>query len=85
VITKPEGAQLYVGFSYRGPGGANLEEPLGTKLDVQCRLRGYKPGNISLVFDGRTEYALCVLERIKICIDGIKNPFDDCQPDPNKP
>ncbi|MEO8701485.1 MAG: protein kinase [Kofleriaceae bacterium] len=85
VITKPEGANLYVGTSYRGPGGTNLEERFGNRVDVQCRLRGYKPGNVSLVFDGKTEYVLCVLERIKICIDNIKNPFDDCVVDPNKP
>jgi hypothetical protein len=28
---------------------------------------------------------MCVLERIKICINNIKNPFDDCQLDPNAP
>jgi serine/threonine protein kinase len=82
VITKPEGANLYVGHTYRGPGGTQLEESFGTRLDVQCRLRGYKPGTVSLVFDGKVEYVLCVLERIKICIDGIKNPFDDCEPAP---
>ena len=83
VITKPEGANLYVGHSYTGPSGTNIEKPLGTKLDVQCRLRGYKPGNIQLVFDGKTEYAMCVLTRIKICVDGIKNPIDDCENDPD--
>ena len=85
VITKPEGANLYAGHSYRGPGGTNLEERLGSKLDIECRLRGYKSGHIALVFDGRTEYALCILQRIKICIDNIKNPFDDCELDPNAP
>jgi serine/threonine protein kinase len=85
VITKPDGAALYVGHSYRGTGAVNLEEQLGGKLDVQCRLRGYKPGNVSVVFDGKTEYVMCVLERIKICIDGIKNPFDDCELDPDAP
>ena len=79
VLTKPEGANLYVGTSYRGPGGTQLEERVGTKLEVQCRQPGYKPGKVQLVFDGRREVELCVLERIKICIEGVKNPFDDCQ------
>ncbi|HEU0035724.1 MAG TPA: protein kinase [Kofleriaceae bacterium] len=79
VITRPEGATLHVGPSYRGPGGTNLEEPFGSALDVTCKMTGYKPGTVHLVFDGKTEVVVCVLERIKICIDGIKNPFDDCE------
>ena len=85
VITKPEGATLYEGQSYRGPGGANVEQPFGAKIDLTCRMTGYKPGTVHLVFDGKTEYAMCVLERIKICINNIKNPFDDCELDPNAP
>jgi hypothetical protein len=85
VITKPEGANLYAGHTYTGPSGTNIEQPPGTKMELQCRLRGYKPGTVSLVFDGKTEYVLCVLTRIKICIDNIKNPFDDCELDPNLP
>ena len=30
------------------------------------------------------EVALCVLTRIKICFDNVKNPFDDCERDPTK-
>ncbi len=85
VITKPEGATLYEGHSYRGPGGTNVEQPFGASTDITCRLTGYKPGAVHLVFDGKTEFALCVLERIKVCINNIKNPFDDCQLDPNAP
>jgi serine/threonine protein kinase len=79
VLTKPEGATLYVGTSYRGPGGATLEEALGTRLDVRCTQKGYKEGKVTITFDGKTEVALCVLTRIKICIDNVKNPFDDCE------
>ena len=79
VLTKPEGATLYVGTSYRGPGGATLEEALGTRLDVRCTQKGYKEGKVTVVFDGKTEVALCVLTRIKICIDNVKNPFDNCE------
>ncbi|HEY0481784.1 MAG TPA: protein kinase [Kofleriaceae bacterium] len=82
VLTRPEGANLYDGYHYRGPGGAQLEEPFGSKLTITCRQPGYKPGSVEIAFDGRTEAVLCVLERIKRCIDGLKNPFDDCEPAP---
>jgi predicted Ser/Thr protein kinase len=82
VITKPEGANLYAGYSYTGPGGTNIERPIGSKLDLECRMSGYKPGKVHLEFDGKTEYAMCVLERIKICVKELKNPFDECQDDP---
>ncbi|MDB4962142.1 MAG: Serine/threonine protein kinase PrkC, regulator of stationary phase [Myxococcales bacterium] len=85
VLTKPEGATLYVGTSYRGPGGVTLEEPYGTRLEVRCTQKGYKEGRVKITFDGKDEYALCVLTRIKICIDNIKNVFDDCEIDPTKP
>jgi hypothetical protein len=86
VITRPEGAHLYDGEGhYRGPGGAQLEEPYGARLTVSCRQPGYKPGSVELRFDGTAGTALCVLERIKVCINNIKNPFDDCEIDPDAP
>ena len=78
VLTKPETATVYVGTSYRGPNGVKLEEPLGTKLEVRCQQTGYKPGTVSIVFDGRTDVVLCVLQRIKTCVGTLKNPFDEC-------
>jgi hypothetical protein len=84
VITRPETARLYNGTTYAGPGGTDIEMPYGTKLDITCKATGYKPGSVSLVFDGENEAVLCVLKRVKICIDDIKNPFDDCEPDPTK-
>ena len=72
------------GATYRGPGGVSLTEPSGTTLDVDCKLTGYKPGSVRLVFDGVTETVLCTLTRIKTCITDIKNPFDEC-PDPVAP
>jgi hypothetical protein len=83
VLTKPEGANLYEGLSYRGPAGSNIERPFGTKMDITCKMNGYKPGTVSIVFDGKSDYRMCELTRIKICINGIKNPFDDCELDPN--
>ena len=85
VLTKPEGANLYAGTTYRGPGGTQLEEPLGARLDLRCHQQGYKDGKVTLVFDGKTDVVLCTLQRIKICINNIRNPFDDCELDPTKP
>ena len=85
VLTRPEGARLYAGTTYRGIGGTTIEEARGSRLELTCKEPGYKPGTVSLVFDGKTEVMLCVLQRIKICIDNIKNPFDDCEVDPSKP
>ena len=78
VITRPTGGVLYVDQSYRGPGGTHLEERRGTRLRVRCTLPGYEPGHVDLVFDGRTEVAICAMTRTVKCIPGIKNPFDDC-------
>ncbi len=59
----------------------------GATLEVQCRSPGYRSGKVLVTFDGQPEHevALCVLQRIKICVDNIKNSFDDCELDPNKP
>ena len=86
VITRPEGANLYDDAGhYRGPGGAQLEEAYGTRLLVRCRQAGYKPGSVEVRFDGATSTAVCALERIKVCINNIKNPFDDCELAPDAP
>jgi serine/threonine protein kinase len=78
VITRPDGGVLYIDQSYRGPGGTHLEEPRGSKVKVKCTLPGYDPGYLDLVFDGKTEVAICTMTRTVKCIPGIKNPFDDC-------
>jgi eukaryotic-like serine/threonine-protein kinase len=79
VLTKPEGANLYQDGTYRGPGGAQLEEPFGSRRTITCTQTGYKPGTVEVVFDGNTEAVLCVLQRIKLCVDNLKNPFDPCE------
>ncbi len=78
VITRPDGGILYIDQSYRGPGGTHLEERRGTKVKVKCTLPGYDAGYLDLVFDGRTEVAICSMTRTVRCVPGIKNPFDDC-------
>jgi serine/threonine protein kinase len=84
VLTRPEGALLYEGSLYRGPGGAQLAEPFGTRLVITCTQTGYKPGTVEVVFDGNTEAVLCALKRIRVCINNIKNPFDDCDEAPSQ-
>jgi serine/threonine protein kinase len=79
ILTKPQGGTIYMGDTYRGSDGLNMEEPTGTKATIRCTMQGYKPGTVELVFDGKTDGVLCVMQRIKICINGIKNPFDDCE------
>jgi serine/threonine protein kinase len=81
IITKPDEGVLYIGTSYRGPSGVTIEEPFGTKARIKCTHPGYEPGYVEVVFDGKTEVALCLMTRIKRCVAGIKNPFDDC-PEP---
>jgi len=85
VVTRPEGASLYEDGRYRGGSGTAIQAPLGTKRVFACRLPGYKPGSVEINFNGTTTIATCVMQRIKICIDGIKNPFDDCEIDPAQP
>jgi hypothetical protein len=78
VITRPDDGILYIDQSYRGPGGTHLEERRGARMKVKCTRPGYDPGYIDLVFDGKTEVAVCIMNRTVRCVPGIKNPFDDC-------
>jgi tRNA A-37 threonylcarbamoyl transferase component Bud32 len=78
VLTRPDGAGIYVGKELRGHSGLHLSQPFGTKLDVTCKQRGYKDGTVKLVFDGKRQAVLCTLQRIVVCIPGVKNPFDKC-------
>jgi serine/threonine protein kinase len=83
VLTQPEGAQLFVDGHDSSFGGTHVEAPLGAHKAVTCRLPGYHDGHAELTFDGEHDVALCVLKRIVRCIDGLKNPFDDCEPGPS--
>jgi serine/threonine protein kinase len=81
IFSKPDGATIYAGDSYRGVSGVTLEEAPGSKVKIKCTLPGYEPGFADVVFDGQSEVVMCRPVRPKRCIDNIKNPFDDC-PDP---
>jgi hypothetical protein len=78
VITRPEDATLYIDQGYAGRDGTNLNRPEGAVVTVVCKKPGYRDGRVRIVFDSNTEIALCRLSRIAKCVDGIKNPFDDC-------
>jgi serine/threonine protein kinase len=79
ILTQPEGAQLFVDGHDSGFGGTHVEAPLGARKAVTCHMPGYRDGHIDIVFDGQHDAALCVLKRIVLCIDPLKNPFDDCE------
>ncbi len=85
VLTQPEGAQVFVDGHDSSFGGTHVEAPPGTHKAVTCRMAGYHDGHTELTFDGQHDVALCVLKRIVRCIDGLKNPFDDCEPAPATP
>ncbi len=80
IITRPRGARLIIDKAYAGSDGLNLRRKAGTDLTVRCRLRGYRDGKVRVRFDGKAEVFLCKLKtiRTKRCVEGMKNPFDDC-------
>ena len=79
VETRPHGGTLYMSNgSYGGTDGTTVTRRGGQALWVECRLSGYAPGRTELIFDGKTDIALCQMKRLKKCIPGVKNPFDDC-------
>ena len=82
ISTRPENAQLFEGSTYKGPGGVHVEESMYARKTYTCRLRGYKDGTVTVYFDGRKEFALCELERIVRCVDGLHNPIDGVCPEP---
>jgi serine/threonine protein kinase len=83
ILAEPSTADIYVGTTYRGPSGTTLEEPFGTTLTINCRVPHYQ-GKKTLVFDGKITAAYCsATTRIPLCVAGMKNPFDVCDPDPN--
>ena len=77
VLTSPGDAQLFANGHYRGPTSSRLEEPFGTKLRVECRA-GSLRGHVDLVFDGQHASYMCRATHQKMCVPGMKNPFDHC-------
>lgn len=84
VETVPRGGALFLGDKgniYGGADGTQFTRAEGLTLEVTCRMPGYHFGKVQLVFDGRTNMATCQMARRKACVEGVKNPFDDCPDD----
>jgi serine/threonine protein kinase len=79
VMTRPGEAEVFAGATYRGPSGVKLTEPFGTKLSIECRAPHFK-GKIDLVFDGSETARMCTALRLPMCVPGLKNPYDECDP-----
>lgn len=79
ILTRPAEANVYQKLTYRGPSGARLSEPYGTKLELECRAPHYK-GHVTVVFDGSRDAVMCNAKRLPFCVTGLKNPLDDCEP-----
>ena len=79
ILTRPAEANVYQKLTYRGPSGARLSEPYGTKLELECRAPHYK-GRVTVVFDGSRDAVMCNAKRLPFCVEGLKNPLDDCEP-----
>ncbi len=79
VETRPRGGTLYMADgAYGGADGTTLTRYGGKKVVVTCKMSGYTVGKTYLIFDGIADIALCHMKRIKKCLPGVKNPFDDC-------
>jgi len=84
VLTRPGEADVFVGHTFRGPSGVRLQERYGTRLDIECRAPHFK-GKLTIVFDGTRDSVMCTATRIPFCVEGLKNPIDECEEDPSKP
>jgi serine/threonine protein kinase len=82
VLTRPAEADVFIGPNYRGPSGVKIQDRYGAKVHIECKTARMK-GSIDVVFDGKLTAVMCTATRDRFCVPGIKNPFDDCEEDPN--
>jgi hypothetical protein len=82
VYVRPGDALVYTNGNYRGPANTTIEEPWGRKVKIECKTSNMK-GSVSVVFDGSKTNVMCTATRQRFCVEGIKNPFDDCEERPN--
>jgi len=75
---------VFIGRNYRGPSGVKISERYGTKVKIECKTAQMK-GSIEVVFDGNLTAVMCTATRDRFCVPGLKNPYDDCEEDPNAP
>jgi serine/threonine-protein kinase len=78
VVTRPQGGSVYNGFTYAGTDQPTIEQAYGSRARIRCTLPGHDEGQVEVVFDGKTDAVLCEMKRIKRCVEGLHNPFDDC-------
>ncbi|HUS31954.1 MAG TPA: hypothetical protein VMZ53_25810, partial [Kofleriaceae bacterium] len=82
VLTRPGEADVFIGANYRGPSGVKIQERFGAKVHIECKTARMK-GSLDVTFDGKVTAVMCTATRDRFCVPGIKNPFDDCEEDPN--
>ncbi len=82
VLTRPGEADVYIGVNYRGPSGVKITERYGTKVKIECKTARTK-GTVEITFDGSLSAVMCNATRARFCVAGLKNPYDDCEEDPN--
>jgi hypothetical protein len=83
VMTRPAEANVFDHHTFRGPSGVHVTEPWGTKLELECRAPHYR-GKVTVSFDGSRDSIMCTAVRLKFCVDGLKNPLEDCEQDPSR-
>ncbi|HEX5058186.1 MAG TPA: protein kinase [Kofleriaceae bacterium] len=82
VLTRPGEANVYIAPNFRGPSGVKITEPYGAKRHIECKTDRQK-GSVDVVFDGKVTAVMCTATRDRFCVPGLKNPYDDCEEDPN--
>jgi serine/threonine protein kinase len=82
VLTRPGDADVFIGHNFRGPGGVRITERYGTRRKIECKTERMK-GSVDVVFDGTRQAVMCTATRARFCVAGLKNPYDDCEEDPN--
>jgi serine/threonine-protein kinase len=78
VLTTPGDAEVFVGHDYRGPSGTHLVERYGSEVTVDCR-KPHFHGSKKVKFDGSVPSVMCTATHLKLCVEGLKNPYDECE------
>jgi hypothetical protein len=82
VLTRPGDADVFIGANFRGPSGVKIQDRYGAKAHIECKTARMK-GSLDVVFDGKVTAVMCTATRDRFCVPGLKNPYDDCEEDPN--
>jgi len=82
VLTRPGDADVFIGRNYRGPSGVKITDRYGARVKIECKT-AFMKGSIEVTFDGSLSAVMCTATRDRFCVAGLKNPYDDCEEDPN--